>query len=178
VSNLAINTPKGQASTTYEATMIASLKANFPSFDVVKTETAGHDASATIDGLISKNGILKYIFESKCRYTDAKQMLQWNNEWLVTYDKIKKAADMASLLKVPFIGLLWLTKEPYFHIVKICDQNGNFIPKIRVEQTLTTATCNGGQIIKPNAFIDITGATTLPIIGQTSNNEARSQPTV
>jgi hypothetical protein len=169
MSNLAINTPKGLASLTYEQTMLDSFSSHHPSLQIIQTEKVGADASATIDGFISRNGIIKYIFESKCRYTDSSQMSAWNNEWLVTYDKIKKASDIAALLRVPFIGLLWLTKDPHFHLVKITDRNGNFIPKVRIEQTQTTATCNGGSIVKPNAFIDISNALKLPIITRATN---------
>ena len=112
-----------------------------------------------MDGFTIKGDRITSCFESKCRKMTRRQLAQWGNEWLVTYEKIQHGATLARTLGVPFYGFLYLVPDGIILTVKIADKQGDFLPRIRLERTETQRTINGGKIVRTNAYIDISNAT-------------------
>lgn len=161
--SLDIQTEKGQVSLEQEQILINSFERNYPDYLTIQTPK---DEPSDVDGFIvskSKNEIVS-VFETKCRNATLNQMKNWGNEWLVTYEKIVKGAEVARRLCVSFTGLLYLIDEPIGLVVKIADRDGNFLPKIRIEKTLTQRTINGGEVFRNNAFIDISTSSKFRIV--------------
>ena len=150
--SLDILTPKGQESAREEQEMLDSLRITFP--DSMFVNTPKHQP-ARVDGLTFKDGRLTGCFESKCRKMTRKQLAEWGDEWLVTYEKIVCGANLARSLGVPFYGFLYLIPDKQILVVKIADSSGELLPRIRLERTVTQRTVNGGQIVRTNAYIDV-----------------------
>lgn len=160
--SLDISTPKGQKSLAQENALIRSFENANAGYHIIQTPK---DKAADVDGFICKRERIAAVFESKCRECDMAQMSEWGWEWLVTFDKLTRGAEIAKSLQVPFYGLLYLVNEPIGISIRITDPDGNFIPKIRVERTLTQRTINGGEIVRTNAYISLQPQhTRFPII--------------
>jgi hypothetical protein len=159
--NLDINSDKGQVSLSYEKRLLESVKAFWPQFSIVETPK---DQPSDVDGFLIKNGVVYAVFETKARTTTLNQLKEWNNEWLVTYDKVVNGAKLARQLRVPFIGFVYLINEPIGVSIKIADKFGCFLQKTRLEKTKTQATINGGEAFRVNAFISLENCTTFPIL--------------
>ena len=158
--NLDINTPRGQQSLSQERKLIKALAAVYPDISFVETHKA---LPAQIDGLMVKGETLVGIYENKCRNMSSDDMHKFNDEWLVTYEKIMHGAELSKRLRVPFYGFLYLVKNSTGVAVQITDDEGNIRPKIRIERTETQRTINGGSIVRTNAYIDITDSDTFII---------------
>lgn len=158
---LDINTEKGQQSLSQERTLISSAQAAYEGILFIETNKS---APAQIDGFMVRNGEVVGVYESKCRNMTIEQMHRFNDEWLITFEKILNGADLSKRLYVPFYGLLYLVQEPIGVILKITDEKGNILPRVRLEQTSTQKTINGGSIIRTNAYVDIGTCHTFPII--------------
>jgi hypothetical protein len=162
---LNINTPRGQVALSYEQTLIHSIESHWPQFHAVQTPK---DQPAEVDGFLIKENELYAVFETKTRDCNLAQMNQWGNEWLLSFDKLMHGADIAKRLRIPFIGFLYLIKEPIAMSIKLADKEGNFIPKMRLERTTTKRNINGGEVIRTNAFIDLSTANKFEIIHDNS----------
>lgn len=158
---LDITTEKGQQSLSQERVLLASAQAVYQGIQFVETNK---NAPAQIDGFMIRDDEIIGVYESKCRNMNVAQMHQFNDEWLVTFEKILNGAALSRRLYVPFYGLLYLVKEPVGLILKITDERGNILPKVRIEQTTTQKTINGGFIVRTNAYIDVSTGHTFPII--------------
>jgi len=103
---------------------------------------------------------MRAVVETKCRYNLKLAQLKnsFNNEWLVTWTKVQNAMQIATSLGVPCVGLLYLVEEKTLLVQKLSDQYGNLMAKLRIENTETQATINGGKAVRNNAFIDMTNA--------------------
>jgi hypothetical protein len=153
--SLDINTPRGQESVAEENEMLDILHSNFNSL-FIHTPIK---SAASIDGIIIKDNSLTGLFESKCR-RDTLQTFQtqYNNEWLVSFHKLQAGATLSKLMCVPFFGFLYLVPDKIILIIKLTDDQGKFIAKIRIDQRKTSACCNGGTMIDTCGFINISGA--------------------
>jgi hypothetical protein len=158
--SLDILSPKGRESLADEQRLLKSFASHY-GYSIIQTPK---DSAADVDGLVCANNGILAVFESKCRDCDLEQMRQWNFKWLVTYDKLIRGAAIAKSLQVPFYGFLFLKKEPIGVSIRIADKDGNFIPDIRISRTETQRTINGGEVIRTNAYIDLTHANTFPIL--------------
>lgn len=158
---LDIETVRGQQSLSQERVLIKSAEAVYS--DISFIETNKH-APAQIDGFMVRDGEIVGVYESKCRNMTVEQMNRYNDEWLVTFEKILNGAELSKRLYVPFYGLLYLVQEPIGVILKITDEKGNILPRVRIEQTTTQKTINGGSIVRTNAYVDISTCHTFPII--------------
>ena len=120
------------------------------------------DSPALIDAIITdeRGGTMRAVVETKCRYNLSLAQLKnsFNNEWLMTWAKVQNAMQIATSLGVPCVGLLYLVEEKTLLVQKLSDPYGNLMAKLRVENTETQATINGGKAVRNNAFIDMTNA--------------------
>lgn len=123
-------------------------------------ETSQRGASR-IDGFFLNDSrtIVTGVYEAKARdITLSVLKVEYKNEWLVTWDKIQCAIDVARSLSVPFYGVIYLTRDGICLRLRITNSAGDEIVPIRTDFTQTAKTVNGGQIVRENAFIDISSA--------------------
>jgi hypothetical protein len=115
---------------------------------------------AKVDAVITKQGRIAGVVETKCRYclTRARLRDEWKDEWLVTMEKIEQAKAAAAALCVPLYGFLFLADEGVLLTQKITDEAGQYEVKFRCEKTQTQKTVNGGSVVRCNAYIDMSNA--------------------
>ena len=155
-----IKTERGQQTLRDEQDAALIWEQNFPAYQYVQTPK---DQPALVDAMLVKDKVIMYCVETKCRYDMTLNDLftHRNGEWLVTYEKISKAKQIALGLGVPLIGFLYLVPDKILLTQKLTDALGNFVCKIRTEDTETQRTVNGGVITRKNAFIDMDEAKIL-----------------
>ena len=106
--------------------------------------------------LLNRNGELAGVAETKCRDANLTIMeTAFNNEWLITFDKLQKAAAVAEGLSVPLYCFLYLTIDKKILVIKAADEYGQIRVPLRIDWTETQATCNGGQVERLNAYMSL-----------------------
>lgn len=159
-SRLDIHTKKGQEALANELWVMRVLNGMRLNFRLIGTDK---DTASKIDGFIVKTDadgdeVLAGIYEAKTRNMTLKQLATYGNTWLITTSKVHAARIMSERLKVPFYGFLHLVPENLVLIVKITDNRGKYIVQITEKKTKTQRTVNGGEKVRLNSFIDVTGA--------------------
>ena len=145
-----ILTKKGQKSLEYERIMLERISV-LTNVNIIETDK---DMDAKVDGMISQDNQLTGIFESKCRNMSLMQLRKFGS-WLVTFDKILDGRKLSQLLRVPFIGFLYLIPDEIIMYWKITDKYGNFLFDFDVKNTKTQKTINGGSIVRANAYLPV-----------------------
>lgn len=161
IERLDVLTVRGQVSVRQEAEMLRAVEAEFGGD--IKCVLTPKDRPARVDGVLFRGGAVVGIFECKCRDTSRQQMRVWGDEWLVTFEKLQDGAHAARLLGVPFFGFLYLLRDRAGLVLRIADQNGCFLPDIRLGRTETQATINGGKIVRTNAYVSLSRAREIAI---------------
>ena len=161
-----ILTPKGQASLEQEHRAIARFTALFPKYGWLETDKA---MPASVDGFFyvheraTGSNVLSAVVEVKCRNeTRDRFRTAFNDEWLITHDKLLKGQEVSQLCQVPFIGILWLVPEQCLLVVQFTNRKGEFLIDFEVHQSETQATINGGTAIRDNAFVPLNKAKEFP----------------
>jgi hypothetical protein len=149
-----ILTTKGQKSLEYEKKMLEKIRKSIckkhkNSSMLIETNK---DMDAKIDGVIIKNNELSGIFESKCRDMGLIQLMEYGS-WLVTFEKILDGKRLSEMLRVPYLGFLYLIKDDIVMYWKITNKYGNFMFDFDVKNTRTQKTINGGIIMRTNAYL-------------------------
>tara|TARA_R100000234_G_C5002325_1_gene180910 strand:+ start:1519 stop:2001 length:483 start_codon:yes stop_codon:yes gene_type:complete len=149
-----ILTTKGQKSLEYERKMLEKIRESIckkhkNSSMLIETNK---DMDAKIDGIIIKNNELSGIFESKCRDMGLIQLMEYGS-WLVTFEKILDGKRLSEMLRVPYLGFLYLIKDDIVMYWKITNKYGNFMFDFDVKNTRTQKTINGGIIMRTNAYL-------------------------
>ena len=153
---LDIETPKGQETLAQENEAVEIFEEWFPGYHYLRTPK---DSPSPVDAVIGHKGNIVSVVECKCRLMALSTLReQFNNEWLVTYQKLKEGIAIASALHVPYTGFLFVLPERKLLIQKIWVPGKGYIPKVRSEVTKTQATVNGGLANRLNAFIDMSEA--------------------
>lgn len=149
-----ILTPKGQETREQERDAIALFKRSCPGFDFIETPK---DQPANFDGFVVQDGVIRALVETKCRQMTFSQLHdEYGFEWLLTYEKVALGSTVANVLKVPYLGFLYLVPDRTL-LVKTIWHNGE-TAEMRIEETRTQATVNGGTALRKNAYIEMTGA--------------------
>ena len=149
-----ILTKKGQKSLEYEREMLERIRHNLCKThkeDSYLIET-DKNMDAKVDGIIVKNNQVSGIFESKCRDLSLMQLMDFGS-WLVTLDKIMDGKRLSEMLRVPYIGFLYLIKDKIIMYWKITDKYGDFTFDFEVKKTKTQKTINGGTACRVNAYL-------------------------
>jgi len=149
-----ILTEKGQKSLEYEREMLERIRHNLCKThkeDSYLIET-DKNMDAKVDGIIVKNNQVSGIFESKCRDLSLMQLTDFGS-WLVTLDKIMDGKQLSEMLRVPYIGFLYLIKDRIIMNWKITDKYGDFTFDFEVKKTKTQKTINGGVAYRTNAYL-------------------------
>jgi hypothetical protein len=145
-----------------EQTAIAIFMGAFPALIFCSTPK---NEPADVDGMLvhAKSGEIMAIVETKCRYdiTHDQFLHNYENQWLVTKDKLDRGARLARALRVPLLGWLYLVDDAALLWIKLTDRLGQIIPAVESRTTTTQKTCNGGTASRENSFIDMAGANIL-----------------
>lgn len=149
LKNLDILTTKGQKTLQEENAVIQRLIDKWK-IQIINTDK---DDCASIDNLFVRDDVLMAISEIKCRQLTRKQLEYYGNTWLITHQKIKDGAMLSKLLRVPFIGVLYLVPDDIILYWKITDKDGNYLFDFDVKNTETQRTVNGGLIVRENAYL-------------------------
>jgi hypothetical protein len=133
--------------------------ARYPQFSYVQTPK---DMPAYVDALLIDCGLAAAV-ETKCRYDMDLQKFrtEYNQEWLVTKEKITKASEIAAGLGIPLVGFLYLVPSDCLLVQKITDSFGNLVCNIRTQDTYTQRSINGGRVLRTNGFINMGKAKVL-----------------
>lgn len=172
IMHLDINTPKGQISLKQEQYVLSVLRQKYPDKYVIQTPK---QLDAKCDGIIVSNQTMcmDSVYEIKCRenlvmepdgsfsYVSPKGIHYPETSWLITYEKIEACVDIATKLRIPFIGLLYLTTSNVCMQFHISDANGNYMFEFDVKNTNTQKTTNGGRINRDNAYLPFKCATQI-----------------
>lgn len=154
MSQLDINTKKGREAAAEQATAIyivlCNLDARYQIFPTRDTQ------AAKIDALIIRDNCLAGIVEIKSRKMSLDTLFKsFNAEWLLTYQKLWDMASLSELLNVPGWGWLYLQEERVVLVIQLTDDRGIIVCRHRSADTETQRTCNGGKIVRQNAYIDM-----------------------
>lgn len=116
---------------------------------------------AVVDALLTQDGELGGIAETKCRMMTVDEFDGFGWKWLVTYSKLAKAQQISEMLCVPLIGMLYLVPDKTLLYRRITNADGSWACDFHTEDTTTQATVNGGKAVRKNMFIDMSDATIL-----------------
>jgi hypothetical protein len=149
-----ILTERGQRSLAYEREMLDRIRHTMcnrhkSNSHIIETNK---NTDAKVDGMVVTNDELSGIFESKCRDLSLMELRQYGS-WLVTFDKIMDGKRLSEMLRVPYLGFLYLIKDKIVMYWKITDSKGNFLFDFDVRNTRTQKTINGGSVIRTNAYL-------------------------
>tara|TARA_R110002020_G_C16181847_1_gene764888 strand:+ start:351 stop:896 length:546 start_codon:yes stop_codon:yes gene_type:complete len=161
-----ILTEKGQASLVQERLAIDRFTDLFPKYqwlETAKQQPAAVDGFFYIHEQAQGRSVMSAVVEVKCRNETREHFrTAYDDEWLITHDKLIKGQRISQLCRVPLVGLLWLVPEQYLLVVKFTKANGDFLFDFEVHETETQATVNGGTAIRDNAFIPLSHAKEFP----------------
>ena len=147
---LDINTERGQVTLSDER-MVAQWFNSKPYHKYAETPKG---LPAKIDAVLLKHNEIIGVAETKCRYGITLQQFEerFNNEWLLTKEKVDSALKIAEALCVPLFGFLYLVDDDTLLVRNLSKA------KWRVETTKTQRSVNGGEAIRENVFINMTNA--------------------
>lgn len=120
---------------------------------VSPVETPPEEA-ADVDALFSRDGHLVGIAEVKARNLTMTDLMAFGS-YLVTYGKLVKGAKCAEALRVPFVLVVGLWPERHIAVWPVYRPGRGWLVPMRVEDTVTQATCNGGSVRRSNAYLPV-----------------------
>jgi len=159
-----IHSVKSQKAILFEKDAVQLFEDAYPT---CKFLTTNKSDTALVDGFIAIGAKVVSAVETKTRNVMLDQLRApsssggFDNEWMVTYEKISNARELCVALRIVLTGWLYLPSEKSLLIQKICDERGNFLTKVRVQTTRTANTSSGGSKVGSNAFINIEQAVIL-----------------
>lgn len=110
---------------------------------------------ALIDGVAYMNREITHIIEFKSRDESWDSMVHYGT-YLISWDKIQNGMDMARMMRVPFILVVYLAQSQMVLGVELATEDGTLaIPDIEVKETRTQRSIDGGSVMRKNAYIDL-----------------------
>ena len=108
---------------------------------------------APLDGVLTKNGIIKTVFEAKCREMDLAK-LQAYESYIITEEKMKQGIATGKALGVGFSILIGL--EDADCILKVSNHYGDILPQVEYRESLTWKDSKKVEkVLRNNAYIDV-----------------------
>jgi hypothetical protein len=155
-----ILTPRGQESRKWEDRAVDIWSSHYPQIAYVSTDK---DKPCAVDAILVKDKQIVGVVEQKSRpsLTVVEFMGDHKGEWLVTHQKIKDGVAIAQALHTKFVGFLYLPEADLLMFKTIWHPDQGWTVPIKVHETKTQATINGGIAVRENAFIDMKNATVL-----------------
>ena len=110
------------------------------------------DQPAAVDALFTRGGVLVGVAEIKCR-TLTLAGLERFGDYLVTADKLQRGIAVASACGVPYALIVRLVDAIVWW--RVADASGRALIGWQEHDTETRATCNGGAIVRRNAYLPL-----------------------
>jgi hypothetical protein len=108
---------------------------------------------APLDGVLTKNGVIKTIFEAKCREMELAKLRAYGN-YIITKDKMKQGIATGKALGVGFSILIGL--EDADCILKVSNHYGDILPQVEYRESLTWKDSKKVELVlRNNAYIDV-----------------------
>jgi hypothetical protein len=144
---LDIATARGQESLADEQ-HVADWFNGKPGFSYIQTPK---DKPAKVDAILTRHNEIIGLAETKCRYKLSLEQFQrsFQNEWLITAEKVDSGIKLANGLCVPLYGFLFLVDADVLLVQNLSTA------KMRKEVTETQRTINGGIAIRENYFVQM-----------------------
>jgi hypothetical protein len=109
---------------------------------------------ARVDGVACKNNEITHVVEFKSRNMTLASLERFGT-YLISYDKIEHGIKMATMMRVPFILLVYLIGDDVVIGVEIGDMFGISVP-MEIKETRTQKNSReAGDVMRRNAFIDL-----------------------
>jgi len=154
---LDITTPKGELTLLQERRAAEIYRWHNPGCEYNRTPDY---QPAPVDAVLTRDGKCEGVVETKCRnFTLDHFRNGLQGKWLITFDKVVAAKEIAKDLHVPLYGFLYLVDDDCLISRKLWTPEDNWLVELQVMKTKTQATVNGGIARRDNAFIDMKGAT-------------------
>lgn len=155
-----ILTPRGQESRKWEDRAVELWSSHYPQISYVSTDK---NSPCAVDAILVKDQQIIGVVEQKSRpsLTVVEFMQDHKAEWLVTYQKLKDGQAIAEALCTKFVGFLYLPEADILMFKTLWSKEQGWATPMRVLQTRTQATINGGSAVRENAFINMADATVL-----------------
>ncbi len=147
---LDISTARGQISLADEQ-FVAQWFNSIPGHRYLQTPK---DAPAKVDAILIRHDVIIGLAETKCRYDLSLSRFRaaFNNEWLITAEKVDSGKKLADQFCVPLYGFLFLVDDDVLLRVNLSEA------EMRRERTATQKTINGGVAWRENAFVNMATA--------------------
>ena len=108
---------------------------------------------APLDGIFTKGGIIKTVFEAKCREMDLAKLRAYGN-YIITEEKMKQGIATGKALGVGFSILIGL--EDADCILKVSNHHGDILPQVEYRESLTWKDSKKVErVLRNNAYIDV-----------------------
>lgn len=108
---------------------------------------------APLDGILTKNGIIKTVFEAKCREMSLAKLRAYGN-YIITEEKMRQGVATGKALGVGFSIIIGL--EDADCILKVSNHYGDILPHVEYRETLTFKDSKKVErILRNNAYIDV-----------------------
>jgi len=106
------------------------------------------------------------VAEIKCRRSAGKlpltyEYLKSNGGYLITHSKLTFGQSASNVFGVPYFLIVNLLVEDRILVWKVTDDQGVFQFDFETKETPTQMTCNGGEIVRPNAYLPVDKATII-----------------
>lgn len=106
--------------------------------------------AARIDALFARDGVLVGLAEIKVRNLTLARLAAFG-DYLVTEDKLLAGEALSAALRVPFVLAVQLTDAIVWW--RVTDATGRRVIQWDARETVTQATCNGGEALRRNAYL-------------------------
>lgn len=128
-------------------------------YTIVNTPSADHNSdiflAKEVDGRLTLYGIAEIKSRKKAGDVVLNRDYVEKHGYLVTYDKIKYGAQISSFYKVPFFLIVNLLLDNRILVWQLTDKYGNKTIEYKIADTKTQKTCNGGEIVRRNAYLPL-----------------------
>ena len=153
-----VKTKKGQQACRDEEVMVEIWQQANPGWRYVHTNK---DDPSKLDAVLVNNGVVQALAEQKSRYKCSLDFFrkQWQNEWLITFEKIDKLRNCCAMFGVPLVGFLYLVESRDLLTIRLLDSNGDFLQPMRIEYSDTAKTTNDkNRVTRYNAYVNMQDA--------------------
>jgi hypothetical protein len=126
-------------------------------FTVINTRAKDHHSdiylSKEIDGVLTMYGVAE--IKSRMLAGPEKITAEYvkKNGYLVTAAKLQAGAKLSAINRVPFFLIVNLLLDNKLLVWEITDSEGNYNIDLNIKSTSTQKTCNGGSVIRDNAYL-------------------------
>ena len=108
---------------------------------------------APLDGILTKNGVIKTVFEAKCREMELAKLQGYGN-YIITEEKMKQGIATGKALGVGFSILIGL--EDADCILRVSNHYGDILPHVEYRDSLTWKDSKKVErVLRNNAYIDV-----------------------